>query len=52
MTIKTYALAIESKHAITRLKLPLMTKDKAFECRSYLQGITGQALLVINVAAE
>ena len=50
--IKTYGLAIESKHAITRLKLPSMTRDKAFECRSYLQGITGQALLVINVEAE
>ena len=50
--IKTYALAIESKHAITRLKLPLMTREQAFSARSHLQGITGQALLVINVAAE
>ena len=52
MAIKTYALAIESKHTITRLKLPLMDKEQAFECRSYLQGISGKALLVVNVAAE
>ena len=52
MTIKTYALAIESRHAITRLKLPLMDKEQAFNARSYLQGITGKTLLVINVEAE
>ena len=52
MTIKTYALAIESKHAITRLKLPLMDKEQAFNARSYLQGISGKALLVVNVSAD
>ena len=52
MIVKTYGLAIESKHAINRLKLPLMTREQAFNARSYLQGITGQALLVINVEAE
>ena len=51
MTIKTYALAIESKHTITRLKLPLMDREQAFECRSYLQGISGKAIHVINVSA-
>ena len=52
MTVKTYGLAIESKHTITRLKLPLMNKEQAFQARSHLQGISGKALLVINVAAE
>ena len=52
MTIKTYALAIESKHAINRLKLPLMDREQAFNARSHLQGITGKALLVVNVSAE
>ena len=52
MTVKTYGLAIESKHTITRLKLPSMTREQAFNARSYLQGITGKELLVINVEAE
>ena len=52
MTIKTYGLAIESKHTMTRLKLPLMTREQAFNARSYLQGITGKTLLVVNVAAD
>ena len=52
MTIKTYALAIESKHAINRLKLPLMDREQAFNARSYLQGISGKAIHVINVAAD
>ena len=52
MAIKTYALAIESKHAITRLKLPLMDRDQAFQARSHLQGISGKAIHVINVSAE
>ena len=51
MTVKIYALAIESKHTMTRLKLPLMTKDQAFNARSYLQGISGKAIHVINVSA-
>ena len=52
MTVKTYALAIESKHSINRLKLPLMTREQAFNARSHLQGISGKAIHVINVKAE
>jgi hypothetical protein len=51
MTVKTYALAIESKHDLRTLKLPLMTKEQAFEARSYLQGISGKTIHVVNVAA-
>ena len=51
MTVKTYALAIESKHTMTRLKLPLMDKEQAFQARSYLQGISGKAIHVVNVSA-
>lgn len=50
--IKTYALALEKRHSLVPLNLPLMTLPQAQAARTYLLGATGQALHVINVNAE